>query len=443
MIFISENSFNKAYYSLLEIAYYKSLKFDNSRIGRVKDLGKVVYQIKDDPFRLCFLKGRNINPFFAYSEFSWIIEGSNKLKPLKHFISDYQKFSDDGNTLNGAYGYRLKKYFCMDQLKKAVNELKDNNNSRRVVLTMYSPHDLNIESNDIPCNTTIYLKIKNKKLDITILNRSNDLFLGVPYNVFVFYLLQAYLSKEIGCDIGIQTHFSDSLHLYEHDVKKVKEILEKNSLEEIDYIEKELGLFDNRCYINEPHNLIIDGNFESFNNDVFRNIFQVIKDVKNTNNINYAIIPRNLVGYCVYNWLKRKKNINFDCIDYFENIGEGKKLSYLKILESLKHENKNKIVNDLNDISVNCISKVDQFKNIISNSNSIISINVDDDNKLVNIMLLVIVVESLSSNMYDREIRNNLFEKIKDVVNDLDINIDDVFFFSKYETDIKKILETI
>ena len=93
---------------------------------------------------------------------------------------------------------------------------------------MYSPDDLNKNSKDIPCNTTIYLKIKDNKLDITILNRSNDLYLGVPYNVFVFYLLQLYIAEKVNSDIGTQTHFTDSLHLYTKDLEKVEKIINSN-----------------------------------------------------------------------------------------------------------------------------------------------------------------------------------------------------------------------
>ena len=98
MIFISENSFNVLYYNLLRIAYDKNIQDTDSRIGSVKDLGKVVYQIKNDVLRLCFLKERNINPFFVLTEFAWIIEGNNLVEPLQSFIKDYNKFSDDNKT---------------------------------------------------------------------------------------------------------------------------------------------------------------------------------------------------------------------------------------------------------------------------------------------------------------------------------------------------------
>jgi len=54
----SSESFNQLYFTLLENAFYSTKKLQDSRTGRVKDLGRTVYQIKNDSFRLCFLKER-------------------------------------------------------------------------------------------------------------------------------------------------------------------------------------------------------------------------------------------------------------------------------------------------------------------------------------------------------------------------------------------------
>ncbi|MGR5963618.1 thymidylate synthase [Bacillus cereus] len=205
---------------MLQFSYHQEEGFKPSRVSEVKDLGPAYFEISADDFRLVYLNKRVINPFFALTEFSWILNGSNKLEPLEYFINNYRKYSDDGDTLNGAYGYRLRKYFNRDQIEDAIRQLKENANTRRVVLTMWSADDLSTTSNDLPCNISLLLKIRKGKLDITILNRSNDVYLGVPYNVFVFHLLQMYLAQQIGCKIGVQRHFTDSLHLYKRDIKK-------------------------------------------------------------------------------------------------------------------------------------------------------------------------------------------------------------------------------
>ena len=442
MIFISEDSFNILYYKLLQIAYNRNIQYSDSRVGNVKDLGKVVYQIKNDSFRLCFLKERTINPFFALSEFSWIIEGSNLVEPLQYFIRDYDKFSDDNVTLNGAYGFRLLKYFEINQLERAISELNENRESRRVVLTMYSPDDLNKISKDIPCNTTIYLKIKDNKLDITILNRSNDLYLGVPYNVFIFYLLQLYIAKKLNISVGIQTHFTDSLHLYTKDLEKVEKIINNNSLEEIKYIENNIEKFDISQYISENHKEILEKDYCNLNLDIFKKIFKIIENVKNNHNIDFYTIPKNLMGYIIYNWLKQKKDINFQIIDYFENINKRIELKNTQLLESLKTKQKDEIVRVVNKLNNELIHKFTDLKNIINCKNGIFSLDLTNEKKIINITLFVIILEGVAEYIYDREIRESLMEKLKDVMATYEISLEEVSYFSKYEQEIRNFINS-
>ena len=442
MIFISENSFNILYYRLLQIAYNKNIQDTESRIGSVKDLGKVVYQIKNDVLRLCFLKERNINPFFAFTEFSWIIEGSNLVEPLQYFIKDYNKFSDDNKTLNGAYGFRLLKYFGINQIETAISELKINRESRRVVLTLYSSDDFNKDSKDIPCNTSIYLKIKNNKLDITILNRSNDLYLGVPYNVFTFYLLQLYIANKLNIDVGMQTHFTDSMHLYTKDLEKVEKIINNNSLEEIKYIENNIGKFDISQYVFENHKEILKKDYCNLNLDIFKKIFKIMENIKNNHNIDFYTIPKNLMGYIIYNWLKQKKNINFQIIDYFENVNKRIELKNTQLLESLKTKQKDEIIRVIDKLNSELIHKFSDLKNIIDCKNGIFSLDLTNEKKIINITLFVIVLEGISEYIYDREIRESLMEKLKDVMATYEISLEEVSYFSKYEQEIRNFINS-
>ena len=124
MIVFTGQNFTKLYYEMLEYVLSKNIPLLTSRIGNVKDIGSAYFEIYDDDLRLIYLNKRAINPFFALAEFSWIISGSNSLKTLQYFIRNYDQYSDDGNALNGAYGFRLKKYFGIDQVSKSIELLK-------------------------------------------------------------------------------------------------------------------------------------------------------------------------------------------------------------------------------------------------------------------------------------------------------------------------------
>lgn len=255
----------------------------SSRVGLVYDLGPAIFEFEPEKLNFLTLKNRALNPFFAIAEAAWVIGGENRLDILNYYLKSYNDFSDDGLTLNGAYGFRLRQHFGFDQIKIAINELKESPNSRRCVLNMYSPNDLkNNKSKDIPCNTSIMLKLRNGALDITITNRSNDIYWGIPYNLFVFQTLHCYLAKEIGVKLGYQRHFTDSLHLYERDVKEINNILESNKFEKNILKPENLELID--MILNEVKN-INNRSFNSIKESSLRetmNIFESYKKDKNT-----------------------------------------------------------------------------------------------------------------------------------------------------------------
>lgn len=228
------NNLNDIYLDTLASCKSLCSQPSTSRVGSVYDFGPAYFEFSNPTDQLLTLRNRGFNPYFAIVEAAWILCGNNSLAPLSTIIANYAKYSDDGETLNGAYGFRMRRYFGQDQLSQSINLLKSIPSSRRAVLTLYSPDDLSrADSSDIPCNTTVYLKIRHSKLDITIINRSNDLFLGIPYNVFVFNCIQKYIAHHLNLDIGVQRHFTDSLHLYEADIGNVECIIQTNSKHEI------------------------------------------------------------------------------------------------------------------------------------------------------------------------------------------------------------------
>src|SRR5258708_2083148 len=81
---------------------------------------------------------RDANPFFHVMETLWMLAGRNDLPWLVRFNKRFASYSDDGGaTQPGAYGYRWRNYFGHDQLMDIILELKQNPDSRRVVLAMW------------------------------------------------------------------------------------------------------------------------------------------------------------------------------------------------------------------------------------------------------------------------------------------------------------------
>ncbi|MGK3946522.1 thymidylate synthase, partial [Streptomyces caeruleatus] len=70
------------------------------------------------------------------AEALWMLNGNNNLDYLLWFNSKFGEYSDDGETLHGAYGHRWRQYFGYDQLEWIIDELTNNPASRRCVLQM-------------------------------------------------------------------------------------------------------------------------------------------------------------------------------------------------------------------------------------------------------------------------------------------------------------------
>lgn len=172
-------------------------------------------------WRVLSVPGRGDNPFFHLVEALWMLDGRKDLAPLAAIVKRMASFSDDGGkTQPGAYGFRWRHHFKSDQLDWAVKRLKADPNDRRVVISMWDgrhdPGAADAGSKDVPCNTHIYLLVRNGQLDMTVCCRSNDAVWGAHgANAVHFSVLQEYLAARIGVELGAMWQVSNNYHLYE------------------------------------------------------------------------------------------------------------------------------------------------------------------------------------------------------------------------------------
>ena len=227
---------------------FTEMGLQESRDGEVKEMLDVKTHILN-PYRRC-VGGyeRNINIFFLLAEAMWIASGKKDVAFLTLFNKKMAEYSDDGVTFHAPYGFRLRHWGVRaedqysagasrgyDQVSDAIRILSENPNSRQVVMEIWNPmFDLGFKTKDIPCNDIVMFKIREGKLITTIGNRSNDLHLGLPTNLFQFSFLTELISCCLGIELGTQTHNSQSLHIYSWN--KSAEVMDKI------YLAKERGI---------------------------------------------------------------------------------------------------------------------------------------------------------------------------------------------------------
>jgi hypothetical protein len=148
----------------------------------------------------------------------WMLAGRKDLRFPEYFNSRMRNFSDDGMTLNGAYGWRWRRAFSVDQVTRIIDHLQEAPNSRRAVLTMWGvAHDFRKidESADVCCNTQAYFDLRHGALNMTVLNRSNDMIWGAyGANVVHFSILQEFVASALGAEVGVYRQFSNNFHAY-------------------------------------------------------------------------------------------------------------------------------------------------------------------------------------------------------------------------------------
>jgi hypothetical protein len=195
----------------------------NGDVLEYRDPVATVYQKPNE--RVLFDARRDANPFFHMFEAMWMLAGRDDLAAFDHVNMGHllRPYSDNGETVNGAYGYRWRNYFNQDQLGWIIGVLRLNPDDRRCVLTMWDGNkDLtNTQSKDVPCNTQIYFKLRPvcqgtpSKLLMTVCNRSNDIVFGCyGANAVHMSFLHEYMAAMLGVPMGEYTQISDSWHAY-------------------------------------------------------------------------------------------------------------------------------------------------------------------------------------------------------------------------------------
>lgn len=131
---------------------------------------------------------------------------------------------DDGVTNRSAYGAIVFNRYGFDQVAQVIDTLKRDPYSRRAVINFDVPNAERFETKDEICAIALVFELREGKLDCTGIMRSDDVWLGTPYDVVFFTELQKHIANELGVGYGKYTHFAVSLHAYEKDIDRIREV---------------------------------------------------------------------------------------------------------------------------------------------------------------------------------------------------------------------------
>lgn len=173
---------------------------------------------------------RALSPYYAAAEVLWYMSGNDSIDMIKHYAPQYVHFAEADGKAHGAYGRRL--IDPIDQMSLVIDELTCRQYSRQVVVRLWKETDLETagKKRDVPCTLTWQFLLRDNKLHMVVSMRSNDIWLGMPYDVFAFTCIQQAVAWQIGADVGTYTHFVGSLHAYEKNWDAIKQAMKSKPI---------------------------------------------------------------------------------------------------------------------------------------------------------------------------------------------------------------------
>ncbi len=205
------------------------------------------------------LTTKKVNFKAMLREVFWYLSGADHIRDLQKHTSIWDDWADGEGNLETAYGRFWRRYpvptkgvalgaevfldeshphvkkdpngsLSFDQLGWAIDELKRNPNSRRIVITAWHPANAVI-SKLPPCHFTWALNVQAGRLNCHLTQRSADIAIGVPFNLACYALLTQAIAREVDLKVGEFAHTLIDAHIYINHVESIKEQLKRQSLE--------------------------------------------------------------------------------------------------------------------------------------------------------------------------------------------------------------------
>ncbi|HEX5456724.1 MAG TPA: thymidylate synthase [Candidatus Saccharimonadales bacterium] len=230
-------SFDKVYQSLLEDIMKNGEREVNARTkhetAALPGLSFSI-DIESDGFPLLSLRKIPLKLFIA--EQGWFISGARKPEIfLRKFTRIWDDFTNPGDVVTVAYGYRWRRHFGRDQLGSLIKLLQKDPSSRHGVVVTWDPSSDGlggVSKSNIPCPYTFTVNIIGGRLNMMNVVRSNDMILGFPHDVAGFALLQCILAQKLGVKQGVYTHVIANAHIYSTHYDAAKELIKRKASSE-------------------------------------------------------------------------------------------------------------------------------------------------------------------------------------------------------------------
>ena len=219
----------KQYLNLLENILHNGMKKeDRTGTGTYSTFG---YQMRfnlQDGFPL--LTTKKLHWKSIVHELLWFLKGDTNIKYLQdNNVRIWNEWADENGELGPVYGKQWRSWEgkdgkTFDQMKNLINEVKNNPDSRRLIVSAWNVGEID-EMALPPCHLLFQFYVNDGKLSLQLYQRSADVFLGVPFNIASYSLLLMIVAKECGLEPYEFIHTLGDAHIYTNHLEQVKEQL--------------------------------------------------------------------------------------------------------------------------------------------------------------------------------------------------------------------------
>ncbi len=169
-------------------------------------------------------------------ELLWLLSGDTNIKYLQdNGVSIWDEWADENGDLGPVYGHQWRHFPKInqegigevDQIAKLVEMIETTPDSRRLIVSAWNPGEVDQMALP-PCHTLWQVRISGGKLHLQLYQRSADMFLGVPFNIASYALLQAMLAYVTGYEPGDFVHSIGDAHIYSNHMEQVQTQLQRS-----------------------------------------------------------------------------------------------------------------------------------------------------------------------------------------------------------------------
>lgn len=205
-------------------------KADRTGTGTISTFG---YQMRfnlADGFPLLTTKKVHLKSIIY--ELLWFLKGDTNVKYLQdHGVRIWNEWAGPDGDLGHIYGYQWRSWpdysgGHIDQISEAVDQIKNNPDSRRIIVSSWNVGDLG-RMNLPPCHCFFQFYVSDGRLSLQLYQRSADSFLGVPFNIASYALLLQMMAQVCGLEAGDFVHTFGDLHIYLNHLEQVEEQLRR------------------------------------------------------------------------------------------------------------------------------------------------------------------------------------------------------------------------